>query len=51
MFIELTIVLAINGGTIRTESTRRVGVAWKKPEIEEVALGAEINAYYCGELD
>jgi len=26
-------------------------MAWKKPEIEEVALGAEINAYMCAELD
>jgi len=26
-------------------------MAWKKPEVEEVALGAEINAYYCADLD
>ena len=29
---------------------KEVSMAWKKPKITEVALGAEINMYVCAEL-
>lgn len=30
--------------------TQESDMAWKKPEIREIALGAEINCYACAEL-
>jgi coenzyme PQQ precursor peptide PqqA len=30
--------------------TRRNTMAWRKPKITEVPLGAEINMYVCAEL-
>jgi coenzyme PQQ precursor peptide PqqA len=29
---------------------RRTVMAWKKPEVREIALGAEINCYACADL-
>ncbi len=30
--------------------SQEMDMAWKKPEIREIALGAEINCYACAEL-
>jgi coenzyme PQQ precursor peptide PqqA len=35
---------------LRTPAQRRSPMAWKKPQIVEIALGAEINCYACAEL-